>query len=60
MLAGDVDTVKALLRDSIKATVGFEQLGRSPSRASTVARFIWVIAQFSGSCCRVKPTCTVV
>jgi len=27
MLAGDVDTGKALLRDYIKATVGFEKLG---------------------------------
>jgi hypothetical protein len=27
MLSGDVDTGKAILRDYIKATVGFEQLG---------------------------------
>lgn len=27
MLAGDVDTGRAILRDYIKATVGFEQLG---------------------------------
>lgn len=27
MLAGDVDTGKAILRDYIKATLGFEQLG---------------------------------
>lgn len=27
MLAGDVDTGKAVLRDYIKATVGFEKLG---------------------------------
>lgn len=27
MLAGDVDTGKALLRDYIKATLGFEKLG---------------------------------
>lgn len=27
MLAGDVDTGKAILRDYIKATVGFERLG---------------------------------
>ncbi|WP_077002636.1 DNA-binding protein [Variovorax sp. KK3] len=27
MLAGDVDTGKAILRDYIKATMGFEQLG---------------------------------
>ncbi len=27
MLGGDVDTGKAILRDYIKATVGFEQLG---------------------------------
>jgi hypothetical protein len=29
MLGGDVDTGKAILRDYIKATVGFEQLGRA-------------------------------
>ena len=29
MLAGDVDTGKATLRDYIKATVGFEKLGRA-------------------------------
>ena len=29
MLAGDVDTGKALLRDTIKATVGFEKLGEA-------------------------------
>jgi DNA-binding phage protein len=29
MLAGDVDTGKAILRDYIKATVGFEQLGEA-------------------------------
>lgn len=27
LLAGDVDTGKSILRDYIKATVGFEQLG---------------------------------
>ena len=27
MLAGDVDTGKAILRDTVKATVGFEKLG---------------------------------
>ncbi|MEO8545681.1 MAG: hypothetical protein ABI434_19015, partial [Burkholderiaceae bacterium] len=27
LLAGDVDTGKAVLRDYIKATIGFEQLG---------------------------------
>jgi hypothetical protein len=27
MLAGDVDTGKAILRDYIKATIGFERLG---------------------------------
>lgn len=27
LLAGDVDTGKAILRDYIKATVGFQQLG---------------------------------
>jgi DNA-binding phage protein len=29
MLAGDVDTGKAILRDYIKATTGFEKLGRA-------------------------------
>ena len=29
MLAGDVDTGKAILRDTIKATVGFEKLGEA-------------------------------
>jgi hypothetical protein len=29
MLAGDIDTGKAILRDSIKATVGFEKLGEA-------------------------------
>ena len=29
MLAGDVETGKAILRDYIKATVGFEKLGRA-------------------------------
>jgi DNA-binding phage protein len=29
LLAGDVETGKAILRDYIKATVGFEQLGRA-------------------------------
>lgn len=31
MLAGDVDSGKAILRDYIKATVGFEQLGAETS-----------------------------
>jgi len=29
MLAGDIDTGKPILRDYIKATVGFEKLGRT-------------------------------
>jgi hypothetical protein len=29
MLTGDVDTGKALLRDYIKATIGFEKLGEA-------------------------------
>jgi hypothetical protein len=33
MLGGDVDTGKAILRDYMKATVGFEQLG-AETRAS--------------------------
>ena len=32
MFAGDVDTAKALLRDYIKATVGFEKLGDASLR----------------------------
>ena len=38
MLAGDVDTGKAILRDYIKATVGFEKLGEAtgtPPKASS-------------------------
>lgn len=31
MLSGDVDTGKSILRDYIKATVGFEQLGAETS-----------------------------
>jgi hypothetical protein len=31
MLAGDIDTGKAILRDYIKATVGFEKLGEAIS-----------------------------
>ena len=36
MLSGDVDTGKTILRDYIKATVGFEKLGeaiRTPSKS---------------------------
>ncbi len=32
MLAGDVETGKAILRDYIKATVGFEKLGQATDR----------------------------
>src|SRR5277367_5723480 len=32
MLAGDVDTGKAILRDYIKATVGFEKLGAATGK----------------------------
>ena len=31
MLAGDMDTGKTILRDYIKATVGFEKLGKATS-----------------------------
>ena len=34
MLAGDVDTAKAILRDYIKATVGFEKLGEATATPS--------------------------
>jgi hypothetical protein len=33
MLAGDIDTVKAILHDYINATVGFENLGERPARS---------------------------
>lgn len=32
MLTGDVDTGNAILRDYIKATVGFEKLGEASTR----------------------------
>jgi hypothetical protein len=32
LLSGDVETGKSLLRDTIKATIGFEQLARARSR----------------------------
>ena len=32
LLTGDVDTGKAILRDYIRATVGFEKLGEAPAR----------------------------
>ncbi len=32
MLSGDVDTGKTILRDYIKATVGFESLAKRPAR----------------------------
>jgi hypothetical protein len=34
MLAGDVDTGKAILRDYIKSTVGFEKLAEATGRAA--------------------------
>jgi DNA-binding phage protein len=34
MLAGDIDTGKAILRDYIKATVGFEKLGEATGAPS--------------------------
>ncbi len=34
LLAGDVDTGKAVLRDYINATIGFEQLGRATGTPS--------------------------
>ncbi len=34
MLAGDVDTGRAILRDYIKATVGFEKLGQDTGTPS--------------------------
>lgn len=41
MLGGDVDAGKAILRDYIKATVGFEQLGAEtgPSAKSLIRMF---------------------
>jgi hypothetical protein len=32
MLSGDLDTGKTIIRDYIKATVGFEKLGAAPAR----------------------------
>ena len=32
LLAGDLETGKAILRDYIKATIGFEQLGEAAGR----------------------------
>ncbi len=34
LLAGDVDTGKAILRDYINATIGFEELGTLTSKSS--------------------------
>lgn len=34
LLAGDVDTGKAILRDYINATIGFEKLGKATSTPS--------------------------
>jgi len=34
MLTGDVDTAKAILRDYIKATIGFEKLGEATALPS--------------------------
>ena len=34
MLSGDLDTGKAIIRDYIKATVGFEKLGAGDRRAA--------------------------
>jgi hypothetical protein len=39
MLAGDVDTCKAILRDYIKATVGFEKLGECTQPKSLIRMF---------------------
>ena len=38
MLTGDVDTGKAILRDYIKATIGFEKLGEVPGYCSALPR----------------------
>lgn len=35
MLTGDVDIAKTVLRDYIKATVGFETLGKETGRPAT-------------------------
>ena len=37
LLAGDVDTGKAILRDYIKATVGFEKLAEATGTPSQLA-----------------------
>jgi hypothetical protein len=36
MLEGDLETGKAVLRDYINATIGFEELGRAPARRPRV------------------------
>jgi hypothetical protein len=38
MLSGDVDTGKTILRDYIKATVGFEKLGATGAPAKSLIR----------------------
>jgi hypothetical protein len=63
MLAGDVDTGKAILRDYIKATIGFEKLGaaigtpeksliRMLGRAAIRRR---AISSISSATCRSRP-----
>ena len=63
MLAGDVDTGKAILRDYIKATIGFEKLGaatgtpaksliRMSARAAIRRR---AISSASSATCRSRP-----
>jgi hypothetical protein len=45
MLAGDVETGKAILRDYIQATVGFEKLGEAthtPARSLICAGLSWL------------------
>ena len=42
LLAGDVDTGKAILRDYIKATVGFEKLAQeTETPAKSLIRIVW-------------------
>jgi hypothetical protein len=49
MLAGDVDTGKAILRDYIKATVGFEKLGGGDRHAAEEPHpHVWPARQSAG------------
>src|ERR1700730_2672024 len=53
MLAGDVDTGKVILRDYIKATIGFERLGERQSAGEKPlqrARLLAEAGRFAAAC----------